>query len=238
MCGVCASNEFFMYCKKFASVVLLLLLRNEYANEDLHGAEHIGTGHQTKSLVLVSDVTGFITLIQSCFEAVSKVYRKAQIQKILNTGDLHEHYKDGKTERRVLAHSNVLEHKHEKATAILLAQVNYDVVFVPQALFKRSEKRYDVLLLRDTVIIRADLKSIYSQNPDTIGNRIKEGSDQASRIVLHICSDLTPKTLIQGLRTGCYKNALLKGILLFYRSRFYLLDKDLISSKRIFDVIK
>jgi hypothetical protein len=200
--------------------------------------EPIDQGNQSSGGILFSDITGFVALVQSCFENLTAVYRKTQIQNILASAGWHEHHRDSKTGRRVLSHSAELEHAHEKTTAILLTQVNYDVIFVPKAMFKRSEKRYDVLLLRETVILKADLKCIFSKNPDTIANRIKEGSDQASRVVLHICSDVTAKVLIQGLRSGCYKNSLLKGILLFYKAKFYLLDKNLITSKRIFDIIK
>jgi hypothetical protein len=120
--------------------------------------------------ILHSDITGSVALVQSCFENITAAYRKVQIQQILASADWHEHHRDSKTGRRVLSHAKELEHPHEKTTAVLLTQVNYDVIFVPKAMFKHSEKRYDVLLLRDTVILKADLKCIFSKNPNTIAN--------------------------------------------------------------------
>jgi hypothetical protein len=69
--------------------------------------------------------------------------------------DWFEHYKDKTTGRRVLSESNRIEHDHERNTAISLAQMNYDVVFAPAGLFKREQKRFDVYLLRDTIVLEA-----------------------------------------------------------------------------------
>jgi hypothetical protein len=91
---------------------------------------------------------------------------------------------------------------------------------------------------RDTIILEADLKHVSSKSPLTIAYRIKEGSDQAPRIVLDIASDIDAKTMIQGLRSGVYKNRLLKEILLFYKRKFYRLPKSLVMSNRIYEIIK
>lgn len=169
---------------------------------------------------------------------MTKTQRKIHIANLLKDAIWHVHYSDTKTGRRVLSHSPSLQHRHEEQTAVLLSKMNYDVIFVPNAMFKRSDKRFDVLLLRDTIILKDDLKSLTTKNPDTIGNRIKEGSDQASRVVMDIRSDIGVKALIHGLRTGTYKNKLLKEIFLFYRSKFYVLPKNLIESKRIYELLK
>ena len=116
--------------------------------------------------------------------------------------------------------------------------MNYDVVFAPLGTFKRDQKRFDVYLLRDTIILHADLKCISSKNPLTIAYRIREGSDQASRVVIEIVSDIDKKTLIQGLRSGIHRNDLIREIFLFYRKKFYRLPKSLIESKRVFDILK
>ena len=105
-------------------------------------------------------------------------------------------------------------------------------------MFKRDQKRFDVYLLRDTIILEADLKCIFSTNPDTIGNRIVNGSDQASRVVLDIRSGVQFRDLIDGLRSGTARNNLIKEILLFYRNRLYILPKNLILSNKIFDILK
>lgn len=100
----------------------------------------------------------------------------------------------------MLAESELIEHKHELTTATLLAKINYDVVFAPKAMFSRNEKKFDVFLIRGSIIFKADLKSISSKNPDTIANRIKGGSEQASRVVIDITSDIEKNVLIDGLR--------------------------------------
>jgi len=116
--------------------------------------------------------------------------------------------------------------------------MNYDVVFAPTGLFKRNDKKFDVYLLRDTIILEADLKCISTTLPDTVAKRIIGGSNQAARVVLDVRSAITASALIDGLRSGTGKNDLIKEILLFYRSRFYRLPKKLIWSKRVFEILK
>jgi len=77
-----------------------------------------------------------------------------------------------------------------------------------------------------------------SKNPLTIAARIKEGSEQASRLIIEIASDINYKVLIQGLRSGIYKNSSIKEILLIYKRKFYRLPRNLIMSNRIFDILK
>ena len=93
-------------------------------------------------------------------------------------------------------------------------------------------------MFKDTIILEADLKCIASKNPLTIAYRIKEGSEQASRVVLDIVSDIDRNTLIQGLRSGIYRNTLISEILMLYKKKFYRLPKSLIMSKRIYEIIK
>jgi hypothetical protein len=128
----------------------------------------------------------------------------------------HEHYRDKKTGRRVLSESIRIEHEHERRTVICLAQMNYD----------------------NSIILEADLTCISSQSPLTVAYRIREGSEQASRVVVHIASDLDGKILIQALRNASYRNRLLKEVLLIYKRKYYRLPKSLIMSDRIFDIIK
>jgi len=184
------------------------------------------------------DVTLFLTGIKSCYEAINSKVKRAHIQKLLSAEGWIEHYLDKKTGRRVLSESKVIEHDHERLTAICLAQMNYDVLFAPDGMFKRNQKKFDVYLLRDTIILEADLKCIYSVRPDTIANRIKSCSDQASRVISDIRSDINIGDLIDGLRSGAGKNSLLKEVFLFYKNRFYILPKDLIWSKRIYQIPK
>lgn len=200
--------------------------------------EKIEIVYQSEEFMLWSDITGLVAVFHSCFEKISAAQRKIQITKILSAKDWHEHYKDKATGRRVLSETELIEHQHELNTAVCLAQINYDVIFAPKIMFVREQKKFDIFLLRDTVILKADLKSITSKNPDTIAKRIKGGSDQASRVVIHINSDIEKKALIDGLRSGVERNSLIKEILLFYKKGFYRLPKNLILSREIFKVLK
>lgn len=164
------------------------------------------------------DVTLFYTLLKSFYEAVNRKVKRALIQKMFE--------------------SNIIEHAHEKQTAIRLARMNFDVLFAPKGVFVRGSRRFDVYLLRDTIILEADLKCIFSKSPYTMAGRIREGSEQASRIVLDVVSEMDKKSIIQGLRGGVYKNGLVKEVFLFYKNKYYHLPKELIESKRIFEIIK
>ena len=187
---------------------------------------------------MLVEITGFIAAVRAYYRSINAKSKRKEVERILTLSDWCEHYKDKQTGRRVLSESPGIVHQHERSTAISLAQMNYDVVFAPSGVFKRDQKKFDVYLLRDTVILEADLKCISSKNPLTIAYRIREGSDQASRVVIDIVSDIDNKTLIQGLRSGIHRNHLIREIFLFYRRKFYRLPKSLIESKRIFDILK
>lgn len=184
------------------------------------------------------DIKRFIALISAYRLAIDPAARRKAVQKILTNIDWYIHYFDKKTGRKVLSESNRIQHDHERRTAIRLAQVNYDVLFAPAGIFNRSQKKFDVFLLRDIVLLEADMKSVISKNPDTIANRIIEGANQASRVILEIRSAISINDLIDGLRSGTGKNKLIKEVLLFFRNKFYVLPTNLIWSKRIFGIIK
>lgn len=187
---------------------------------------------------LLVDITFFVSAIRAYRMAKNARERRDEIQKILAAGEWYLYYEDKRTGRRVLSESICMEFEHERQTAIKLAQMNYDVVFAPVGMFKRDQRKFDVYLLRDTIVLEADMKCVTSTNPDTIANRIISGSHQASRIVLDIRSDISAKDLIDGLRSGTGKNKLLKELLIFYKNRFYVLPVKLIWSKNIFKILK
>lgn len=186
---------------------------------------------------LLVNIDFFVVPLKAFYNAVDARERKNQIKKILEAKDWFEHYRDKHTGRRVLSESSVIEYDHERLTAICLAQVNYDVVFAPKGIFQRNDKKFDIYLLRDNIILEADLKCILSKRPDTMAKRIINGSNQAARVVLDIRSNIQSRDLIDGLRTGTGKNNLVKEILLFYKGKFYQLPKSLIWSKKIFQVL-
>lgn len=93
-------------------------------------------------------------------------------------------------------------------------------------------------MIRGHIVLKADLKSISSKAADPIANRIINGAEQASRVVIDIVSNINKKELIDGLRSGAKKSNLLVEILLFYNNRFYRLGRNEILSKRIYELIK
>ena len=184
------------------------------------------------------DITTFLAAVKSCYDAVGSKIRRIQIQKILAAEDWFEQHRDRQTGRRVLSISEAIIHDHELRTSICLTQVNFDVLFAPDGMFKRGQKKFDVYLFKDHLIFEADLKCISSVRPDTIAGRIRSGSEQASRVVVDIRSNIGSRDLIDGLRSGSERNSLLKEIFLFYRGKFYILPTSLIWSKRIYQILR
>lgn len=177
-------------------------------------------------------------LIGKCLHSSTSKKRHSAIEDLLNSSIWFILYRDKKTHRKVYAEKEIILHSHEMETAKALCAVDFDILFTPDCLFAKTEKRFDVFLIRDHVILKAELKNISSQKPNTITKRITEGAEQSSRLVLNILSNIERKTLIDGLQSGTYKNEKVKEILLFYNSRFYRLRRGQIISRRIFNIIK
>lgn len=100
----------------------------------------------------ILDIIAFISAITAYYNSTDVKGRQKAIQKVLNLEDWHEHYRDRKTGRRVLSELPGFKHLKELRSAILLAQTDYDVVFAPSAMFRREEKKFDIYLLRDTLV--------------------------------------------------------------------------------------
>ena len=193
---------------------------------------------QASGRLIFIDITIFMGLLKPCFEAVGNKLKKNKIDNLLGSKEWYEHYLDKSRGTRVLSESNFIEHQHELKTAISLANKGYDILFAPKGMFERTQKKFDIFIIKNHILLKADLKSISSKNPDTIANRIKGGSEQASRVVIEITSNIEKKELISGLRSGIFKNIQLKEIFLFYNGYFYILPKELIDSKRIYTTLK
>lgn len=160
------------------------------------------------------------------------------IKALLSQPGFRSHYHCGIPRRHVVGEFETFEHHHEYVTACKLSSFDWDILFMPKGYFQRDEKRFDVVLCREHIFLPADLKSLTTKNPDTIGNRIKEGSDQAPRVVVDINSDIDARTLIDGLKLGCQRNDGLVQVIVLYHSRCYSLKKDQILGNGIFDVLK
>lgn len=181
---------------------------------------------------------GIIALICACLEQISAADRKKKIEKLMTAFAWHEHYRDKSTGRRVLSESNKMQFVHELTTAKLLCQNDFDVIFTPKGMFTRKDKKFDILLITDTHIFKADLKCITSKNPDTIAKGIKHGSEQASRLVIHINSDIHKRDLLSALRSGVKSSSLIDEILLFYRGKLHRLRKSKIMSEDMYNLLK
>lgn len=186
---------------------------------------------------LFIDIAGFSLAIAACFDAVSTKKKHQAIKKLLSSQDWIILHTDRHTDCSVYTEKEDMDHAHEIATAKALTQKDYDVLFAPSGMFKRFEKRFDVFLIRGHVILKADLKSISSKNPDTIANRIKGGAEQASRIVIDIVSDIDTRNLVDGLRSGVVGLKEIKEVLLFFRNKFYRLTRQEIMGKNIYKML-
>lgn len=166
-------------------------------------------------------------------------YEKAEcISRLLQTTGFIKHYESKRTNCLVLALCEKFECEHELQTCIKLADEQYNVLLVPHGYFGLQEKKFDVFLCREHIMLESDLKRITSKNPDTIAARIKSGSEQSSRLVVDVVSNIEKMVLIDGLKSGCERNKLIEEIMLFYKSRFYRMKKSQILSKSIYDLIK
>ena len=99
------------------------MLNNTHPSDDFDNKEkslEIGFEPSASSGMLLVDITLFLSVIKSCYDAVDKKTKKLQIQKLLDANDWVEHYKDKTTQRRILSESRLIEHKHELQTARVL----------------------------------------------------------------------------------------------------------------------
>jgi hypothetical protein len=195
--------------------------------------------YDTKSATFYNDIAfGFTTALTLISNAIDKNVKAKEIKKLLNNQDFHILHIDKITNRKVIAEFKEFEFKHEETTAIKLCSIGFDVIFAPKGMFGRKDKKFDVFLAKDYILLKADLKSISSSNPDTIANRIGSGSMQANRIVLDVQSKILPNKLIDGLKSGLKKTKGLVEIILFYRGGYYRLPVSIIESNKLFDIIK
>jgi hypothetical protein len=178
-------------------------------------------------------------LIDLCAQPFSKKEKAGFINRILSLQGFYSLAEDSKSGCKILCETGTRPaHSHEIMTTKRLISFGYNVLFAPKGLFTREQKCFDIYLAKEHILLRADLKAIFSKNPMTIANRIKDGSEQSSIIVLEVCSDLETSILIDGLRSGACKNKLLKEIMLLYKGRLIRLQKSQIECSAIFKLIR
>jgi hypothetical protein len=195
--------------------------------------------YDAKAAIFYNDIAfGFIATLHLINNAIDKNIKAKEIKTLLSNPNFHILYNDKITNRKVIAEFTKFEFKHEETTAIKLNSIGFDVIFAPKGMFGRKDKKFDVFLAKDNILLKADLKFISSTNPDTIANRIASGAMQANRIIVDIQSKILPNKLIDGLKSGIIKSKGLSEIILFYRNGYYRLPKNIIESDRIFDILK
>lgn len=184
------------------------------------------------------NIDDFKFYVNSFKQAQDRQQKLECVSHLLKARGLIKHYESKLTDCVVLAVWEEFEYDQELQTSIKLADERYNVILMPNGYFHPQEKKFDVFLCQGHILIESDLKRINSESPDTIAARIKKGSEQSSRLVLDIASNIKKSGLIDGLKSGCERNALVKEIMLFYRGKFYRLRKNQILSKSIFRLIK
>jgi len=134
----------------------------------------------------------------------------------------------------------------EAQTAKKLTSAGYYVVFPGEGqikLLKKSKaetgnRMNDVFAFdKKTFFARKiELKTVFGGAKETIKERMISGSGQAPVIVLDIQGGTSRNNLIQGIREGWNIN--LRSVLVNWKGQWYEIDKDLLFSKGIYEVIK
>jgi len=189
--------------------------------------------------VLYSDVTGFISIINSIIEAGQKGIRSRLINELKEDKDLISDYINKDFGTQIFKHKPTKILMHEFVTAKKLTDVNYDVIFAPKGMFKTKDKKFDVFVIyKDKYLIRADLKANFEPTKNSIFKSIESGSKQAEHIVLDINSEISINDLIDGLRSGLIAGKNVKSVMLFYKKQFLNLDRNAVFSKVIYKLLK
>jgi hypothetical protein len=192
----------------------------------------------TKSKIIYSDITGFVGIVQSIVESTQGKIRAANIEKLLSDKDLIVQFTNAETGKQIFKHEYTKVLKHEYETAKKLTDFGFNIVFVPKTMFKKKDKKYDIFALTEKTLTKADLKANFTPTSNAVYNSIVSGNKQAKHIVLDIKSLISTDELIQGLRDGIADSKGIQSIKLFYKKKYYELDRNLIFSKRIYSIFK
>lgn len=176
-------------------------------------------------------------MLHSWVQAVGARNKRKAIEQLLASHDWIILHINRDTGCSIYTEKKDMDHALEIHTARALTAMDYDVLFAPAAMFSREEKRFDVFLIRAHVMLKADLKTVSSKNPNTIAKSITGGAEQASRRVLDIVSDISVRDLVDGLCSGIAGQKGLVEIMVFYRNRFHVLRKQDIIGKRIYKIL-
>ncbi len=98
------------------------------------------------------DVDGLKKIIQQ-IKIANKADKVRLIQDLMAMDGYIKHHEDKTTKRVVLATYEEFEYAHENSMSIKLTGEDYDVILMPDAYFKRHEKKFDVLLLRGHIFL-------------------------------------------------------------------------------------
>jgi len=205
----------------------------------LHFVEKPEIGSQpTASMKLHSDVTGFVTTINSIISSTQNNIAKREIIKLKADKELDVTFTNPDTGRQILKHSYTKPLDHEFVTAKKLTDVDFDVIFAPKSMFGKKDKKFDVFILSDVHITKADLKANFTPKSNAIYKSLESGAGQAKNIVIDINSKIGKDELIDGLRNGVKDFPKIKKVLLFYRKKYHELDRRTIFSKSIYRLLE
>ena len=205
----------------------------------LHFVEKPEIGSQpTASMKLHSDITGFVTTINSIISSTQNNIAKREIIKLKADKELDVFFTNPDTGRQILKHSYTKPLDHEYVTAKKLTDVDFDVIFAPKSMFGKKDKKFDVFILSDVHITKADLKANFTPKSNAIYKSLESGAGQAKNIVIDINSKINSEDLINGLRSGLKDFAKIKKVHLFYRKEYFEFDRKDIFSKSIYRLLK
>ena len=197
------------------------------------------TNDNNSSGTIYSDITGFVTVIQSIIESRKRKTRIQLIRQLKTDKDLIVLYVNSSNGNQIFKHEYTKIFDHELSTAIKLTDVGFDVIFAPKGMFKREEKKFDIYAVyKEAFLIKADLKANFVPTVNAVFKQIESGARQAEHLVLDIKSSIKRDDLIDGLRSGLKEGRNVKTILLFYKKKFHNLDRSIIFSKVIFKRIE
>ena len=160
---------------------------------------------------------GLLPAIGELLSRTRKIITNYEKRQLIKLNELDVRLSNNKSKLYAKADELILEHELE--TIRKLIATNSDVLFMPIDYFKKTDKKFDVIIFNGNKYFKADLKEIKSKNPDTIADRISYGGTQAGNVVVDIKSDIGYKKLADAVVKATSNNTEIKSIVLFYKNR-------------------
>lgn len=185
---------------------------------------------------LYSNLSGpLLPALKAIVDRSRKILTDREKKQLISNNGLSEKLKIDKSSLYSTNSQEIL--KHELETIKKLLQSGHDVLFMPDSYFKKDALKFDAIIFKGNSYFKADLKSISSQNSDTIANAISHGASQAGNIIVDVMNNVEYKILIDGIVSAAQSNNQLKSIIIFYKGRKKSYSVDAILSKKFTDSI-